>query len=152
MPEPSYFIFITMPQVTDSGASLSSQEVLESRLAENRWAVYSNTRNKHRLKSGDKVVFYTSNRKTGGEISAVAQIKEFNKPDKHRYYLEEHGVVEYFVSFEDITLFERTVGFKKLLRGFSFCPANIQKWGVVLMGGIRELNAADYKIIISNVK
>ena len=150
MTEPSCFIFVTMPQFTDSGSRLSSQEVLEQRLAENRWAIYSNTRNKNRIKPGDKVVFYTSNRKTGGEISAAAQIKEFLRPEKNKYYLEEHGVVEYLVLFEDIKFFKRPVSFRKLLENLSFCPQNIQKWGVILMGGIRKLNTADYQIIISN--
>lgn len=139
-----------MPQIADTGSRISAQEVLERRLAENRWAIYSNTRNKNRIQPGDKVVFYTSNNKTGGEISASAQIKEFIRPQKNKYYLEEHGVVEYFVSFEDITFFDRRANFKNLLKSFSFCPQNIQKWGVILMGGIRELNAADYQIIISN--
>ena len=36
---------------------------------------------------------------------------------------------------------------KDLLPKMSFCPANKSKWGVVLMGGVRQLNDRDFSIL-----
>lgn len=136
-----------MPQEADNGARIGSEEVLERRLSENRWAVYSKTRNKTAISAGDNAVFYISNKKTGGLISATATIKEILKPEKNKYYLEEHGSVEYFLSFENLSKLSKPILFKSLLEQFTFCPQNKQKWGVALMGGIRRLNDVDYQLI-----
>lgn len=152
MTEVNNFLFITMPQETDNGARVGSEEVLERRLSENRWAVYSKTRNKTAISPGDNAVFYISNRKTGGLISATATIKEILKPEKNKYYLEEHGPVEYFLSFENLSKLSRPILFKSLLEQFTFCPQNKQKWGVALMGGIRRLNDTDYQLIKKQIQ
>lgn len=146
------FLFVTMPQFNENGARIESEEVFRNRISENRWAVYSQTRNKKNISSGDNVIFYVSNAKTGGQLVASAKVESLVDPEKNSYFLEEHGVVDYFVTFENVTIFDKALLFKSLLKDFTFCPQNIAKWGVILMGGIRRLEDFDYNLIIKKAK
>jgi len=55
--------------------------------------------------------------------------------------------LSFFLSFKAINFFETRIFFKDLLPKMSFCPANKSKWGVVLMGGVRQLNDRDFSIL-----
>ncbi len=143
------FLFITTPQHDDHGLKVSASKVFDQRINENRWAIYESTRNKKQISENDKIVFYVSNLKSGGHLVGTATISKLQKPLRNQRFYSEHGIVDYYVLFKDIEMFEKTINFKNILENLSFCPLNKQKWGVVLMGGVRQLNDDDYNYIVA---
>ena len=141
------FLLITTSYFDEDGRNKSAKEIFQERISKNRWAIYSNTRNKKRLKVNDNIIFYVSDRKTGGEIVASAQASEIIRPLRNERFDTEQDTVEVFLSFKAINFFETRIFFKDLLPKMSFCPTNKSKWGVVLMGGVRQLNDRDYAIL-----
>ena len=141
------FLLITTSYFDEDGRNKSAKVIFQERISKNRWAIYSNTRNKKRLKVNDNIIFYVSDQKTGGEIVASAQISEIIRPLRNERFDTEQDTVEFFLSFKAINFFETPIFFKDLLPKMSFCPTNKSKWGVVLMGGVRQLNDRDYAIL-----
>ena len=141
------FLLVTTPHFDQDGANKSARAIFEERISKNRWAIYTHTRNKKRLRKNDNVIFYVSNRKTGGEVVARAKIFELIRPKRYERFEVEKDTVEFFLSFDSLDFFETPVLFKDVLPKMSFCPSNITKWGVVLIGGVRYLSDRDFKIL-----
>lgn len=141
------FLLTTTPQYDDTGSKVSALSVFHERIEKNLWAIYESTRNKKLMSEGDNIVFYVSARNSGGKIHGLASIDKITKPLRNQRFHSEHGQVEYFISFKDIIIFENTLKFKDILGDMSFCPENLSKWGVVLMGGARRLIDGDFILI-----
>ena len=77
----------------------------------------------------------------------VGKIFELIRPKRYERFEVEKDTVEFFLSFDSLDFFETPVLFKDVLPKMSFCPSNITKWGVVLIGGVRYLSDRDFKIL-----
>ena len=141
------FLFMTTSQHNEHGVKVSASSVFRSRLEKNVWAIYENTRNKKLISENDNVVFYVSDHKAGGQLCGIAVVDERRKPLRNERFHSEHGAVEYFISFKDVTVFDATIKFRDIITELSFCPKNLAKWGVILMGGVRRLNDEDFDLI-----
>ncbi|MDA9954354.1 hypothetical protein N9D61_08560 [Planktomarina sp.] len=99
------------------------------------------------MSEDDNIVFYVSDHQTGGKLRGLATIDKIQKPLRNQRFYSEHGQVEHFISFRDVILFETALKFKDIIGDMSFCPENLSKWGVVLMGGARRLIDDDFILI-----
>ena len=96
------FLLITTSYFDEEGRNKSAKVIFQERISKNRWAIYSNTRNKKRLKVNDNIIFYVSDQKTGGEIVASAQVSEIIRPLRNERFDTEQDTVEFFLSFKAI--------------------------------------------------
>lgn len=141
------FLLTTTDQYDDDGLKVSALSVFHERIEKNLWAIYETTRNKKLMSEDDNILFYVSDHQTGGKLRGSASIDKIQKPLRNQRFHSEHGQVLYFISFRDVILFETTLKFKDIIRDMSFCPENLSKWGVVLMGGARRLIDDDFMLI-----
>lgn len=145
----SYFIMVASDAETVGGATADSFDIAMLRLKNSYWPLHERTRNRKVLKTGDKVLIYCGGkRKNGKKVIASALISKISKKPSRTKIPEEDNFVTgnayEILCLSNIMLFESPVDFKSLLPELSFCPKNMEKWGVVLHGGARRILAPDF--------
>ena len=141
------FLLITTKQYDEYGNIIEAPDVFRRRIDQNYWALYSQTRNKDAIKQNAHVLFFVSGKNNGGTLVGRAQVAEKSSQVIRGSSIEEHGTVVAYLRFKEVTLFSNPISFREVLPQLSFCPKNMKKWGVVLMGGVRRLSDYDFNII-----
>ena len=142
----NYFLFITNDSFDPDGSKIHAGLVLQKRLEQNIWEIYSNTANKKILKPGDLVLFYLAgSSKLAKHIVAEAKIaKVFDPPSKASQ--DTYGPTpERCVQFEEIKEYEKKVALIDKFDELSFIPKNRSKWGSAVQSGCRRILASDYE-------
>lgn len=146
------FILVTRDGESSSGSTISAEVIIKKRLDENSWPIYENTRGRKSFEKGSKVAFYIGGSSlSAGNIIATAIIEKIHKPSNISLITSDDELIEeppYInLCFEKIQYLKKPINFRSKLELLSFCPKNLQKWGVVLIGGCRQLNDTDWNRI-----
>lgn len=152
--DPFGFILVTNDPEKAAGGRGSAQELLLARLEKGSWPLYARTRCRGQIDIGSRLAFYVGG---GGNLAGhiVATARAANKRTTGRRD-ELIDPVEFVTSHPDIVLeleqvemLSQPVFFRDLLPSLSFCPSNMSKWGIVLMGGARAVSEEDWRILIA---
>ena len=149
-PAPFGFLLVTTDPRTTRGTRGTAWKLVQHRLAQKRWPLYANTRNRRAVAEGARIAFYVGGRrKFNGMVVATAIV------DRKAEWSSSKGPIDpdvYVTDLADQVLFLRAIAyleepvlFRRLVDRMTFRPSNPQRWGVVLMGGCRSLQLADWR-------
>ncbi len=152
-----YFIFSTSDSEDYKGLRIHADRIAESRLQKYLWPLYANTRNRQRIGAGDKVLIYIGGEgKLRQHIIAIGEVEDCAPVTTTLRSVDSEDVLtaaaEYIVTFSRIERLAPPINFKSLLPQLKMCPKNLSKWGVILMGGTRQIEETDYKMIKSSAE
>lgn len=146
------FILVTRDGDSIAGTKINAKKIVEARLSKNQWPIYENTRGRKSFSIGSKVAFYIGGTSLeSGNIVATGIIEKINNSNNRS--LDNGDLIEeppsLLLEFTNISFLKKPVSFREKLESLSFCPKNLRKWGVILIGGCRQLTDQDWKIIFS---
>jgi len=146
------FILVTRDGERPNGGKVPALEVIRARLVKNRWPIYENTRGRKSFEVGNEVAFYIGGlSESSGFIVAKARIRKISKAISYNF--EDEDILEeppfLFLEFTDISHLKMPIKFRDKLESLSICPKNLQKWGVILIGGCRQVGKDDWRVIFS---
>ena len=143
-----HYLLIKQDDVSQNGESLTADAAAKALLAAGFWPLWIRTRYKHKVAAGDKVAIYLAGAKNQ-KIIATAAVREkglWSKQTLMEYPLTLMGKPEYVLFLEHIELLKTPVMINEHLEQLSFVKPGA-KWGVQLMGGMREVSAEDFRIL-----
>ncbi len=149
---PMQFLLNTANGYDELGLPVKAYSIFERRISDNTWYLYDNTRNRNAITKGASMVFYVSDEEIGGAIWGSATVKEKKIQKNSRLLRSDIYTVHSTLSFENIKLLKCPISFKSLLPELSFCPKNMSRWGVIVLGGTRRISDEDYEIILSKIQ
>lgn len=117
------------------------------RLASKRWVFFKNTAHRTRISANDRLLFYCSDRRVGGQVIAKAKVVAIRPPLKEEMGLIGSGTADTVVDFDCIDEYTDPISFRSILPSLSFAPQNMKKWGNVVFGGCRSISDADFRTI-----
>jgi hypothetical protein len=144
------FLLVTMDPLGARGVRLPAIQLVRDRLAAARWPIFEGTRNRNAILVGSRVAFYVGGTKDySGKIVAAAVVTRKSKMtgplDLPRYATEWPA---YALTLGEVVWLEPCIDFRSRLPELSFRPKNLDRWGVVLMGGCRALAPADWAALL----
>tara|TARA_Y100000768_G_scaffold389030_1_gene390890 strand:- start:12952 stop:13422 length:471 start_codon:yes stop_codon:yes gene_type:complete len=147
------FILVTKDGESFDGCKVSALDVIKRRIERNSWPIYEKTRGRKLFTKGSKIAFYIGGMsKASGKIIATAKIENIVLNSSYSmtddYLIEEPAYL--FLNFSNVQWLEVPIKVKEKISKLSFCPQNMSKWGVVLMGGCRTLDNKDWFSLFSN--
>lgn len=133
------------------GARLNARDSALALLTWGRWPIWKGTRNKDRVKAGDRVAVYLAGRgKDTKRTMATAKIQEI-LPWADRMHAEcpilVDGIPLKVLVLTEVQVLAEPVEIRPLLPRLRFLPSNPKKWGVAFMGGMRSLSAGDFRLV-----
>lgn len=144
------FLLVTMDPLSSRGGRTPAAPLVRDRLAAARWPLFEGTRNRKVIVPGSRVALYVGGAgPDAGRIVAVATVatkKPSHSPIDPSKYLTDPPA--YCLVLKEIRHLTPYIDFRARLPDLSFCPKNMQKWGVVLMGGCRALSEVDWRLLI----
>lgn len=151
------FLFVTTDSQTRSGDFARASQVAEFRLGIGEWPLYKNTRNQKSIQPGHRVLIYLGGRSaSAGVVVATALVKEIRPVRSPRDSRESS---EFFTDYPssimklaDVTRLPTHVVLRGVLPRLECCPKNMQKWGIILHGGVRQLSDHDFDLIVKESK
>ena len=90
--------------------SKTTPDVFEKRISEEKWPIFKDTRNKMKLKKGDRIVFYKAG-KDGHKFIGTARLGSEIIPDN----------MDFFVILEDIQIWKKPVEVPDILNELRNC-------------------------------
>lgn len=150
-----YYLFVAAD--IDIGTSiLRAPDLCEARISRLAWPLSYRTPNKHKLESGDKVVFYVAGRGSGIFLGTTTLLSGAFAPssrDKQELlvYDDESLGPAFFVRFEKVDFFSTPVKVRTILGQLQLFAGAGKHWGLRLSRGVKEITARDYQVIIESV-
>lgn len=138
-------------------ARLSARDLCMSRVTKSAWPLNRRTANRANLKAGDHVIFYLAGPKAGvfvgtATLSSAAFVPSSSRKQELLVPDDEYLGSEFFVTFEETEIFRLPVQVRNIISQLEFFTGDGRRWGVKLQGGLKEISAKDYTIIIGNAK
>jgi len=148
MPDKNYFLLIKKDGFSAKGMLLDAETCAKKILDVKFWPLWPRTRNKHNLNAGDEVLVYLAGTCVIYAKARIKQIDTWNRQYKKDYPLMLlDGEPNKVLVLEKIEILKEPVKVKEKLNKLSFIPKNTKKWGVTMMGGVRQLQHPDYVIL-----
>ena len=149
------FILVTSDPRTQNGRKAWARSLVRDRLQRAKWPIYERTRHRDEFAPGVGVLFYIGgSRREAGTVVASAEVSSV------RDWCYDDGLVDparyqtplptKVLHLRNIEWLQRPFKFREALEGLSFCPKNLTKWGVVLIGGVRQVTQRDWDILLEN--
>jgi hypothetical protein len=147
---------VTVDPSTTQGRRGYAWHLVRDRLAGGRWPLFDNTPNKALIQAGAPLAFYVGGTdKHAGTIVALASVGQKvnwsagrTRIDPARYDTEAPTQA---LVLAGLKYLHPPVSFKDALPKLTICPSNMQRWGVVLMGGVRGISEADWRTLFDGV-
>lgn len=155
-PEPAYYILITSNLRTFE-RMIPADEIIRKLLDSGYWLLGSRTRNRKRIKAGDKAIFYASGLGnsvflaaatiTGAAEPVSRQVKR-ELPEEIINELNFEYPELYSLELADSFFFAVTVPAKPLIERLSFIK-NLERWGSYFQGGSIGIPKEDFELILN---
>lgn len=151
-PEPAGFILTTTDPIMTGGRTGNAYDLVAERLKRGLWPIYEGTRNRNTIIAGSRLAFYVAGRsKYARHIVAHAVVSEIrrhrvSKTDPLEYLTDHPHLV---LALRDIELLKPPLAMRHMIPRLSFCPENVAKWGVAMMGGARAVSKEDWSTLFS---
>ncbi|QTN40940.1 EVE domain-containing protein [Marinobacter salsuginis] len=147
----SHFILIKHPSETTTGRILSATDASSALLEWGFWPLFEKTRCRLMVQPGNSVLIYTAGQCSDARqviaSAQVAQVLQWNRRLSASCPIFLEGIPVSALQLTNIQLFTQPVVFTDHLDDLSFIPANRQKWGVAMMGGMRSISQPDYQTL-----
>jgi hypothetical protein len=147
-----HFILIKHPSELNDFRSVTATEASMALIGAGFWPLFEGTRCRQMVRSGNKVLVYTAGQgKDAKRLIASAIVSEVRAWDRGlaaRCPIILEGIPVSALVLGEIQCFDSPRSILDVLDDLSFIPANRQKWGVAMMGGMRSIDAKDYEILV----
>ncbi len=146
------FLLVTVDPDVSGGGTGRARDLIDARLESGVWPLYERTPNRSRISAGSKVAFYVGGKRDGSRrivaTAVIAETKRYRpgapRPDPPEFLTETPDVL---LLLEQIKVLKDPVVLRDVLPQLSICPKNMKTWGCILMGGVRAIPRADWKIL-----
>lgn len=122
----------------------SAKDIVRVRLNRGLWPLYERTPYRRALRPGSAVALY-ADRLVIATATIVGVIEAGYRTLSDDTATE---LVAAHLRLENISWLDPAIDFREMLPRLTLCPKNMSKWGVVLMGGIRGINRADWETLL----
>lgn len=150
----THFILIKHASESARGELLSASASCAQLLQWGFWPLYQRTRCRLMVKPGNTVLIYTAGQGADARrILAKAKVSEvtpWTRQLENTCPLFLDGLPVSVLALADIEYFEIPPVLTDHLDDLSFIPANRQKWGVSMMGGMRSISDSDYQVLTTS--
>ncbi|WP_353500273.1 hypothetical protein [Vibrio chaetopteri] len=117
------------------------------------WPLYKQTPCKNIVKSGEKVLIYLPGDEPDTQhvmgSFTIAKVTPWTTFHKRKYPLQLDAEPSVVLEMTDVEVFDLPVPIKPLLDKLDLTPTNRQKWGCVMVGGMRRITPNDYSLLSS---
>ena len=147
------FILIATDNEELTGRFAPAFEIAEFRLGLRQWPMYEGTRNRRNVGVGDNVLVYCGGSKKLSQCligyAKVASIQPF-KSRSHSDELDKYltNTPSQVLFLNEPVIFSEPIQFRSILPNLECCPSNLQKWGVILHGGVKKISDNDFSYIL----
>lgn len=131
---------------------ISAKEIFDIRVANSFWVVNEHNRNFHRIKEGDKAIFYQCGSKGKqflGRCLVSSQPERLTQELKQLITTQPSSLFNHYVSLDDIEVWKNPKLLIPMLNKLSFIR-NKHHWGSYLQGGLRNISESDYFTIANS--
>jgi hypothetical protein len=146
-----HFILIKHPSELNDCTSVTATEAAKALLDAGFWPLFEGTRCRLMVRAGNKVLIYTAGQGKDSKrfiaSATVSEVKVWDRKLAVRCPIFLEGIPVSALILGDIQYFDSPRPISDVLDNLSFIPANRQKWGVAMMGGMRSIDARDYEIL-----
>jgi hypothetical protein len=145
----NHFLLIKQADHTPDGKKLTASEAASRLLAAGFWPLWSRTPGKNLVAKGDKVAIYLAGPKNQVVFAAavVGEKTLWTNQMRREYPLNLSGVPYVRLDLTDVTILAEPVSIIDCLPFLSFIGPNKNKWGVCVMGGMRHVSDADFRLL-----
>ena len=146
------FLLVTVDPTLNSGRKGCAWHLVRDRLTAGRWPLFERTPGRGQIAAESRVAFYVGGRdKYAGSVVAIATVARKvswsaarGRIDPPRFDTE---LPEQVLTLSGLQYLHPSVSFRETLPRLTFCPVNMQKWGAVLLGGVRALSEVDWGLL-----
>jgi hypothetical protein len=127
-----------------------AEDVFNQRMADCFWGLGEKTPNRKYLSEGDKVAYYIGipQKYFGGTANLASASFALNDSQKKKYsHGKKYYTTDYGVLLKDIDIWQKKKPVDELLPQLKFIE-NKEFWGAYLQGGVRQIEADDYNLIV----
>lgn len=146
-----FFLLIKKECFDKNGALLTAKESAGLLLSLGYWPLWNRTKCREMVRAGDELLVYLAGDDPGSQSivarAEIAEIVPWAKKFADTYPLDVDGMPEKVLMLKKIKMLDRPTIVKSLLDTLSFVPANKNRWGVVMMGGMRHINQQDFLLL-----
>lgn len=153
--EQKHYLLIKREGYDPQGKKLSAHFSASALLTAGIWPLWSQTRNRLAIRTGDKLAVYLSG--PGNQtVIATARVKKigpWTRSMASEYPLSLDGTPFSVLYLADVLVLDNAIKVSERLGKISFITKDAvtgrpkQKWGVAFMGGTRSLNAVDFQVL-----
>ncbi|MGD0795908.1 MAG: endonuclease NucS domain-containing protein [Dehalococcoidales bacterium] len=145
----NYWIFSVVSH-KEGKDTYKAEDVFNQRMIDGFWGLGEKTPNRKYLSEGDKVVYYIGipQKYFGGTASLASDSFALNNSQKKKFsHGKQYYTVDYGVLLKDIEIWQKKKPVDELLPQLRFIE-NKEFWGAYLQGGVRQIEADDYSLIV----
>lgn len=156
-PEPTCFIFVTSNLPTFD-EEIPAPKIIKELLKSGYWLLGSRTRNRKRVKKGDRAVFYAAGSGNSTFVAAATIASKCTPISPHERRMIDEELVEELgfehpglLSFEvvDVSFFDTPVPARQLVDQLGFIK-NRARWGGYFQGGSVSIPKEDFELILTS--
>lgn len=149
--EPRSYVLVCMGGIDVHERRVDARRIATGRLHAKQWPLYENTAHTSAFQPNDRVLVYIGG---AGEAAQtfIGQAKFVRVVDAPTAWADAagsvaSGVVTSIAHLTDVEIWDEPVSIREHLDGLKFIK-NRSRWGLHLMGGVREIPKEDYDKIV----
>lgn len=154
MDKPYGFLLVTADPALESGRLGSAWDLVRVRLEARLWPIYKNTRSRAAIQApGARLAFYVGGQhEKAGTVIATAVVDHVMPATRSprvvdpRQYLT--NVPHLVLVLKDVTMIAAPIRFRDVLPQLTVKAPARGSWGILLQGGARALNEADWWTLV----
>lgn len=155
---PYGFLLVTADPTLESGRKGSAWDLVRARLDARLWPMYKNTRSREAIQTpGARLAFYVGGvGEKAGSIVATAAVERVLPParlprvvDPRQFLTDIPSLV---LALRDVMIIANPVRFRDVLPLLTVKKPERGSWGILLQGGARALNEADWRTLVGRAE
>jgi hypothetical protein len=147
-----HFLMVTNDGERESGRKIFASVLVQWRLQQMLWPLYSQTKNRRLVQPGAKLLFYQGGTGPGRQTivgwAEVLEILDGRRIDEIDPHYSLSSPCRTALRLGNVTSFEEPVPLRPLVGKLSLFPPGMKYWGVKVMGGCKKLTPDDFATVL----
>ncbi len=145
------YILVCMAGIDINEKRVGARQIAEARLAARRWPLYENTSHTTRFRANDQVLIYVGSSGDAAQTfigqATITRIVTAPVAWKDPAGVIPYGQIARLAELEKIDIWNRPVSIRDHIDDLTFIT-NRKRWGLHLMGGVRQVPESDFRRIV----
>lgn len=153
------FILVSSDGFTDSGAETSAYNICLARIRKGRWPIYSSTPHNKNLKKNDGFLIYVAGKKVNKQNFILSFKAKEIITKKNEIMNVDHKILKLTNPYPDKEIAFEPGEINKMIPIHSYLDIldhtknrHSEKWGSLMMGGVKKISDHDFKLVTSKLK